>query len=107
MKPQKSLRIKTKSSGRSGFEIIEIKHFNWNGLWMVLNAEITVILTQSHFVICERTIHTECSDLNSSELEVMSMTGKRLLIFFCCDCIGVLSWLSNSNKEVLPAYMKR
>jgi PHD-finger len=35
---------------------------------------------------CNRYIHTECSELNASELKVMGLKGKRLLKFYCEDC---------------------
>lgn len=36
---------------------------------------------------CNRSVHRDCSDLNASELKVMDLKGKRLLKFYCDDCL--------------------
>lgn len=57
---------------------------------------------------CNRYVHTECSELNASELKVMGLKGKRLLKFYCEDCtMGVrlvpelIKKVDDLHKEII------
>lgn len=39
---------------------------------------------------CNRNIHKKCSGLSASEIKVMELKGKRLLKFYCEDCMAGL-----------------
>lgn len=49
---------------------------------------------------CERKMHTECSDLSASELKVMSLRGKRLLKFYCEDCLTGVRLVPKLIKKI-------
>nr|CAH7727318.1 unnamed protein product [Callosobruchus chinensis] len=48
---------------------------------------------------CERPLHHECSNLSASELKVMSLRGKRVLRFYCEDCL--------TGVKLVPTLIKR
>lgn len=48
---------------------------------------------------CQRFVHRGCSDLNASELKVMDLRGKRLLKYYCEECLN--------GVRMVPALLKR
>lgn len=49
---------------------------------------------------CNRSIHKKCSGLSASEVKVMDLKGKRLLKFYCDDCLSGLLLVPKLIKQI-------
>nr|CAI5817660.1 unnamed protein product [Callosobruchus analis] len=49
---------------------------------------------------CERPIHHDCSNLSASELKIMALRSKRMLRFYCEDCLTGVKLVPTLIKNV-------